>query len=73
MAAKGEGKIRILYFWQAAQIIRSLDLIRVNKYVSNAYYTLANVLGTRNTAEDKTENPKFMDLQWEVSGNKYNK
>lgn len=55
MATKGEGKIRILYFWQTAQIIRSLDLIWVNKYVLNAYYTLANVLGTGNIAKDKTE------------------
>lgn len=52
MAAKGDGKIRILYFGQAAQIIRSLDLIRVSKYVLNAYYTLTDVLGTGNIAKD---------------------
>ena len=72
MAAMGVGKTIILYFLQAAQIIRSLDLIQFNIYLLNACCIQVNVLGTRNIAEGKTENPKFMALQWEESDNKCN-
>ena len=68
MAAMGMGKTVIFHFLQAAQIVRCLDLIQHTLIKCMLYPS--QCFRYRKYHRDKTEDCKFMNLQWEKPDDK---